>query len=133
MEGELCPRIISREEWGARPPVEESSQLPDLLAMVFLHHSAMAECEDRASCEAALREIQDLHMDNNGWWDIGYRSGVTTVTQSPLTSLIFHQQFSHRRRRPHLRGPWLERAGRSHSGLQHGGLRYLLLGGLQPA
>ena len=86
VEDEVCPRIISREEWGARPPVEESSHLPDLLAMLFLHHSAMTECEDQASCEAAAREIQDLHMDNNGWWDIGYRSGDTTVT-SHLTDI----------------------------------------------
>merc|ERR1711970_439144 len=67
-----CPEIISREEWGARPPVEESNRLPDNLPMLFVHHSAMTECSDRASCSAAVREIQDLHMDNNGWWDIGY-------------------------------------------------------------
>ena len=88
-EVEVCPRIISREEWGARPPVEESSRLPDLLPMVFLHHSAMAECEDRPSCDAAVREIQDLHIDNNGWWDIGYRSDLR---RQPIQSP--HRYFS---------------------------------------
>eukprot|EP00092_Neocalanus_flemingeri_P061425 GFUD01073838.1.p1 GENE.GFUD01073838.1~~GFUD01073838.1.p1 ORF type:complete len:209 (+),score=54.63 GFUD01073838.1:58-684(+) len=67
-----CPRIISRAEWGARPPTEESSHLPDLLPMLFVHHSAMAECEDQEACSQAVRDIQDLHMDGNGWWDIGY-------------------------------------------------------------
>ena len=41
--------------------------------MLFVHHSAMAECEDQESCSQAVRDIQDLHMDGNGWWDIGYR------------------------------------------------------------
>ena len=67
-------RIVTRAEWGARPPLEESALLPDLLPMLFLHHSAMTECRDQAGCEAAVREIQDLHIDTNGWWDIGYRS-----------------------------------------------------------
>eukprot|EP00090_Calanus_glacialis_P002481 TRINITY_DN11865_c0_g1_i3.p1 TRINITY_DN11865_c0_g1~~TRINITY_DN11865_c0_g1_i3.p1 ORF type:complete len:113 (-),score=23.61 TRINITY_DN11865_c0_g1_i3:296-634(-) len=71
-----CPRIISRAEWGARPPTEESSHLPDLLPMLFVHHSAMAECEDQESCSKAVRNIQDLHMDGNEWWDIGYRCWV---------------------------------------------------------
>ena len=44
-------RIVTRAEWGARPPLEESALLPDLLPMLFLHHSAMTECEDPPSCE----------------------------------------------------------------------------------
>jgi len=67
-----CPKIITRGEWGARPPVEESSLVPDLLPMLFVHHSAMRECEDQESCSQGVRDIQDLHMDGNGWWDIGY-------------------------------------------------------------
>ncbi len=38
----------------------------------FVHHSAMDSCYDQVSCSAEVREIQDLHMDTNGWDDIGY-------------------------------------------------------------
>ena len=44
--------------------------------MLFVHHSAMAECKDQESCSQEVRDIQDLHMDGNGWWDIGYRCWV---------------------------------------------------------
>ena len=70
----LCPRLVTRSEWGARNPVEESDSLPDLLPMMFVHHSSMEECWDLESCSQAVRDIQDLHIDGNGWWDIGYRS-----------------------------------------------------------
>ena len=70
----LCPRLVTRSEWGARNPVEESDSLPDLLPMIFVHHSSMEECWDLESCSQAVRDIQDLHIDCNGWWDIGYRS-----------------------------------------------------------
>ena len=44
--------------------------------MLFVHHSAMAECEDQESCSQAVRDIQDFHIDGNGWSDIGYRCWV---------------------------------------------------------
>merc|ERR1719244_1940521 len=49
MVGGSCPTILSRADWGARPPTEQSNHLPDLLPMVFVHHSAMGECENRDS------------------------------------------------------------------------------------
>ena len=72
---EICPgiEIVSRDAWGARPPTEPSADLPDNLPMLFVHHSAMSECSDFESCSQAVRDIQDLHIDGNGWWDIGYR------------------------------------------------------------
>ena len=37
-----------------------------------MHHSALDSCYDQASCSQEVRDIQDLHMDENGWDDIGY-------------------------------------------------------------
>ena len=79
-----CPTILSRAEWGARPPTEQSNHLPDLLPMVFVHHSAMVECEDRETCSQAVRDIQDYHMDENKWWDIGYRYSTVARLYSLL-------------------------------------------------
>ena len=40
---------------------------------MFVHHSVTPECFDVEACKAEVRFIQDLHMDDNGWSDIGYR------------------------------------------------------------
>ncbi|XP_023321631.1 peptidoglycan-recognition protein SC2 [Eurytemora carolleeae] len=71
-ESDNCIKIYSRDEWGARPPVQESDRTEDLLPYVFVHHSAMDECDSVESCSQAVRDIQNLHMDGNSWWDIGY-------------------------------------------------------------
>lgn len=66
-----CPRIISREEWGGRPPVEEFTQeVP--VPYVVIHHGVSKGCLDQASCSAIVRSYQNHHMDTNGWPDIGY-------------------------------------------------------------
>jgi len=67
-----CPRIYSREEWGAREPVQESASIPDSLPYVFVHHTAMGECNNFDTCMQRVQEVQNLHMDGNNWWDIGY-------------------------------------------------------------
>ena len=38
-----CPRVVSRAEWGARPPAHQSDPLPDLLPMVFVHHRSVLQ------------------------------------------------------------------------------------------
>ena len=46
------------------------SQVP----FVVIHHTVMGEgeCDSRENCSRVMREIQDLHMDTNGWADVGY-------------------------------------------------------------
>merc|ERR1719244_2165717 len=53
--GGSCPTILSRADWGARPPTEQSNHLPDLLPMVFVHHSAMDECENSSSLMVSVQ------------------------------------------------------------------------------
>jgi hypothetical protein len=68
-----APSISGTEVWGARPatgPIEVLDQPPN---RIIVHHTATANSDD-TSLEHAFalsREIQNLHMDNNGWLDTG--------------------------------------------------------------
>lgn len=81
------PEIISRDTWGARPinllAKNESGlysednpegwrvydgDLRDDYQTIVLHHSAVYEIDDVAT----MRYVQDLHMDDRGWADVGY-------------------------------------------------------------
>lgn len=70
----ICPRIISRREWGAR----NSSGLEPLWTSptpyVVVHHGGILHyCYDQTGCSEIVRSYQDLHMDKNHWLDIGYQ------------------------------------------------------------
>lgn len=57
--------IVSRSEWGARPPRSRQPRPIDYWVGVRVHHSA-------GPADQSVRAIQDFHMDSNGWVDIGY-------------------------------------------------------------
>lgn len=46
------------------------SQRP--VPFVVLHHTAGAACTTQAACAQQMRNIQNFHMDTNGWADTGY-------------------------------------------------------------
>ncbi|CAG0881110.1 unnamed protein product, partial [Darwinula stevensoni] len=68
------PRIVTREEWGARPP-SSSSSMPTPVPFVIIHHTVTSHCFTVEACIPVVRQIQNYHMDTNGWEDIGYRQG----------------------------------------------------------
>lgn len=69
MENNQKIKIISREEWGARPQKGRySKHSPEKL---ILHHTAVPNKSD-FSGEKTIRAIQNYHMDVKGWSDIGY-------------------------------------------------------------
>eukprot|EP00058_Branchiostoma_floridae_P002184 XP_002587672.1 hypothetical protein BRAFLDRAFT_92716 [Branchiostoma floridae] len=70
--GESQITIISRAEWGARPPRSRASMtLP--VPYVIIHHSYEPDvCFNRSQCEKYVQGIQNFHMDTRGWDDIGY-------------------------------------------------------------
>jgi len=92
------PTIIPREVWGAREPrCEWAGQDGNRVTHVVIHHSY--EPTDPPSLEsayAAIRHIQNLHMDDNGWCDVGYSylvdwfgnvyEGTKGAAQRPITS-----------------------------------------------
>lgn len=81
------PRIYSRSEWGARPVNLEAENeygyysddnpegwlvyenpLHEAYQTVVVHHSALYEDDDLSTVWA----VQNLHIDDRGWADIGY-------------------------------------------------------------
>lgn len=71
--------LVTRSEWGAREP---NHQIPSLNAIpphyVVIHHSATRSCNDTESCKQLLKSIQNYHMDDREWCDIGYNFLVSS-------------------------------------------------------
>lgn len=68
-----CPKILSREEWGARSPVETPETIAGPLPFTVVHHGGSKQyCTTQEECTKMVRNYQDFHMDKRGWNDIGY-------------------------------------------------------------
>lgn len=39
---------------------------------VVIHHSATKSCNNTKACKKLIKSIQNYHMDDHGWADIGY-------------------------------------------------------------
>lgn len=67
-------RIVSRKDWGARPPKARTSHTLTASARLFFHWSAGQgrDITSKAKQAMAMRAIQRLHMDERGWSDIAY-------------------------------------------------------------
>lgn len=61
-------RIVSRAEWGARPPKSPHRRIELPTSELWLHHTAGRE----SSGVKGLQQIQNFHMDGRGWKDIAY-------------------------------------------------------------
>ncbi len=68
----LAPPIVSREQWGCTPqtcPVK-SPPVYTTVTHLIVHHTAGAN--EAADWAAVVRSIWVLHVQGNGWNDIGY-------------------------------------------------------------
>ncbi|MFD0687834.1 peptidoglycan recognition protein family protein [Actinomadura fibrosa] len=72
------PRVYTRAEWEARPPVAPAPIIaaPDHLVV---HHMAFPNSTDysRAHAFQLSRDCQNLHMDTNGWDDTGQQLTIS--------------------------------------------------------
>ncbi|XP_028893682.2 peptidoglycan-recognition protein LB-like [Zeugodacus cucurbitae] len=69
-------RLIGRSGWCARPP-KDREVFVGPAPFVIIHHSykpAVAQTE--SDCRLAMQQIQNLHMDERHWSDIGYSYAV---------------------------------------------------------
>jgi hypothetical protein len=68
--------IITRSEWGARPPKSTPKAITIPSPKLYLHHAAGAILPGDDSVSnldlQRIRSIQDFHMDSRGWNDIAY-------------------------------------------------------------
>lgn len=69
--------IVSRDEWGAKPPIKPVEIINGTLPFVIIHHSYIpGPCSTTEECKAAMRSMQTHHQSGNGWNDIGYRQAT---------------------------------------------------------
>src|SRR5687767_9747541 len=66
------PGICTRPCWGARAP--SGITYMSALSRAIIHHTAGSGdwTTNYETAKARVRGIQNYHMDNNGWGDIGY-------------------------------------------------------------
>ncbi|XP_065173209.1 peptidoglycan-recognition protein LB-like isoform X2 [Atheta coriaria] len=68
--------IVSRDDWGARPP-KNTSKMSHPVPYVIIHHSYIPEaCDTPEKCVAAMQSMQIMHQDTNNWDDIGYNFAI---------------------------------------------------------
>lgn len=67
------PNIFDCTAWEARPPFSPVSLAGNNPNKIIVHHTAFANTADTGTSGsfAIAHEIQDLHMDTNGWIDSG--------------------------------------------------------------
>lgn len=67
------PKIVNREEWGARMALGHTLLGVTPTPYVVVHHGGIpCYCNTQESCSAVVRNYQNLHIDGRGWADIGY-------------------------------------------------------------
>ncbi|SEF99178.1 Peptidoglycan-binding (PGRP) domain of peptidoglycan hydrolases-containing protein [Saccharopolyspora kobensis] len=68
-----APEIASTSDWQAREPSSPVQVLDVKPVKIVVHHTATPNSEDTSQEHAMelARQIQDFHMDSNGWIDTG--------------------------------------------------------------
>lgn len=70
-ESSKCPEIITRTRWGGRIPLEvDYSLIP--IEYVIVHHTVTPTCSNEKTCSEMIKSIQNFHMENLEFHDIGY-------------------------------------------------------------
>lgn len=65
-----APNLVTRAEWGASPP--NGIMVPHTPYRGAIHHTAENRITTLEQGKAEMKFMQDLHMNGNGWKDIGY-------------------------------------------------------------
>src|SRR5690606_9308552 len=73
------PTIYDRAAWGARPPSRAVTVYDHGPDHVVVHHTASPNSSDLSQEHAfqLSRDIQDHHMDGNGWIDTGQQLTIS--------------------------------------------------------
>lgn len=68
---EKAVKIVSRGQWGAAAP-KQKEHLGGPAKRVVIHHTALKSCKGLAECKDEILSIQQLHMKERHFDDIGY-------------------------------------------------------------
>lgn len=73
------PQVYDREEWGARSPRQRPEVLSRRPDHIVVHHTATGNSTNysRSHAFSLAKGIQNWHMDNNGWWDVGQQLTIS--------------------------------------------------------
>ncbi|MEU7711896.1 peptidoglycan recognition family protein [Micromonospora chalcea] len=93
------PTIANCATWGARPPSSPVSVVASRPNKIIVHHTAFPNTTDYSLAQAYRnsRDIQNLHMDSNGWLDSGQhftnsRGGYLTEGRHGSLYALLHGQ-----------------------------------------
>ncbi|XP_034566664.1 N-acetylmuramoyl-L-alanine amidase-like [Notolabrus celidotus] len=92
----VCPPIIPRCMWGAKPYKGTPTNLSLPLSFMFIHHTYIPgqPCLTLQQCSEDMRSMQRFHQDDRGWDDIGY-SFVAGSDGSIYEGRGWHRQGAH--------------------------------------
>ncbi|XP_008046093.1 peptidoglycan recognition protein 1 [Carlito syrichta] len=66
-----CSTTVPRDEWGAMATTcNKSLSVP--VHYVVVSHTAGSTCNNPASCQQQVQNVQNYHMQTLGWCDVGY-------------------------------------------------------------
>jgi len=68
-------KFVTRRQWGARSPRSQASYLASTRGVKVHYTGSYVDPrlkDDHTRCAAMARQIQNGHMDGNGWNDVGY-------------------------------------------------------------
>lgn len=65
-------RFVSRAGWDARPPTEPWDPVPSNRGVKVHYLGAPFVGLEHWQCDGHVRSVQNMHMDNRGYRDIGY-------------------------------------------------------------
>lgn len=69
-------KLIERSGWWARPPKDRVA-FAGAAPFVIIHHSYKpGVAQSESDCRLAMQQIQDLHMEERHWSDIGYSYAI---------------------------------------------------------
>lgn len=68
--------FVTRSQWNARE-AKNNTILSTPVPYVVIHHSFIpSACYTYSECCRAMKSMQDFHVDDRGWWDVGYNFAV---------------------------------------------------------
>ncbi|KAJ8932085.1 hypothetical protein NQ318_008314, partial [Aromia moschata] len=67
----VCSDIVTRSQWGGRIPVAVDYAIVPV-NFVVIHHTVTPECDDKDSCSKIMQSIQNFHIDELEFHDVGY-------------------------------------------------------------
>ncbi|KAG4080681.1 hypothetical protein HA402_013211 [Bradysia odoriphaga] len=68
---ENCPTILTKRQWGGRTAVKVPYQIIPV-PNVIIHHTVSQTCDTKSSCATIISNIQNHHMNELDFDDIGY-------------------------------------------------------------